>query len=163
MNTLTHFHLNAQQLALKDKILKAGIREHEKVIEDVRERIKEMMMAVEEGDDEYDSHAQSFKEETTAEVSLLADQLQLANHELEELRKIASYKDSGHSVVEFGTVVRTDKAIYFVSAHLRKFEVDGQAIQGISVHSPLYLKMKGKKPGDQFTHHDVTHDILEVF
>jgi hypothetical protein len=163
VNTHTHLHLNTQQLALKDKILKAGIREHEKVIQDVRSRIKEMMTAVEEGDDEYDSHAQSFKEETTAEVSLLADQLQLANHELEELRKIASYKDTGHSIVEFGTVVRTDKGIFFVSAHLKKFDVDGETIQGISVQSPLYLKMKGKKPGEQFSHHGISHDIIEVF
>lgn len=155
--------MTPEQLDLKIKILKAGIRQHEKIIQDVKGRIKEMMSAVEERDDEYDSHAQSFKEETTAEVSLLADQLQFANHELEELRKIESYRDSGHSVVEFGTVVRTDHATFFISARLNKFNVDGQVVQGISIQSPLYLKMKGKKPGDRFTHHGTTYEILEVF
>jgi hypothetical protein len=138
---------------LKKEILNASIIKHQGVIDDFRQRINEMMAT--DGnvnEEEYDSHTQSHKAEAVAEVSLLSDQLQFANHELEELRKIESYIDHIHSAVEFGTVVVTDNGTFFVSASIEQFFVDGKSIFGLSVRSPLYKCMKGKGIGDTFSY-----------
>ena len=136
---------------LKRKILTAGVQKHQTVIEDFRQRIKEMMET--DGnvnEEEYDSNVQSQKSETTDKVSLLSDQLRFAALELEELNKIKSSIDRIHTVVEFGTVVITDTIAFFVSASIEQFSIDGKPIFGLSVKSPLYACMKGKRPGEVF-------------
>ncbi len=155
---------NAGKIGLKKGILEAGMKQHQAVIEDFRKRIKDM--TANEGnvnEEEYDSHQQSFKAETTAEVSLLADQLQVANHELEELMRIQSYTDEIHDCVEYGTVVRTDKETFFVSAGIERFYVDQLPVFGLSVRSPIYKVMKGKKVGDSFSHAGIAYRIEEIF
>ena len=147
----------------KKAVLDAAIAKHLSVIHDFQQRIKDMMAT--DGnvnEEEYDSHSQAHNAEMVAEVSLLSDQLQFANHELEELRRLDNYMDHSHSGVEFGTLVTTDKDIFFVSTSIERFSVEGKSIFGLSVQSPLYKEMKGKKVGDVFTHHNVTYHILEI-
>jgi transcription elongation GreA/GreB family factor len=147
----------------KKAVLDVGIKKHLSVINDFQERIKDMM--ANDGnvnEEEYDSHAQSHNAETVAEVSLLSDQLQFANHELEELRRLDSYMDRVHSSVEFGTLVTTDKDTFFVSTSIERFFVEGKSIFGLSVQSPLYKEMKGKKVGEVFTYNNITYRIVEI-
>lgn len=62
----------------KHRILESAIRQHETVINDFRERIREMMHTDEnENEERFDSQTQALKAETTAKVSLLAEQLSL--------------------------------------------------------------------------------------
>ncbi len=156
--------MKTEKAALKAKILQESIVRQELVIEDFKKRIQDMM--ANDGnvnEEEYDSHSQSFKEETTEEVSLLADQLQLANRELEELRKIESYRDRHHHAkIEYGCVVITNKECFFVAASLERFLVDGMSVIGISVQSPIYLEMKGKETGDSFSFNGITYKIEEI-
>lgn len=150
-------------LQFKKSVLEAGIAKHLTVIHDFQQRIKDMMAT--DGhvnEEEYDSHTQAHKAETVAEVSLLSDQLQFANHELEELQRLHSYLDHAHSTVEFGTLVTTDKGIFFVSASIEQFSAEGKSIFGLSVHSPLYKEMKGKKVGETFTYNKTTYLITEI-
>lgn len=148
----------------KKRILQAGIYKHQTVIDDFRQRISEMKNAdVNVSEEQYDSHSQSHKEEAVAEISLLSDQLQFANHELEELRRIEVYLDHPHSVVEFGTVVVTDKATFFVSASIEQFFVDDEPIFGLSVQSPLYKSMRGKRVGETFSYNQISYFIKEIF
>jgi hypothetical protein len=149
--------------AFKKTVLEAGIAKHLLVIGDFQQRIKDMMATGGTvNEEEYDSHTQSHKAETVAEVSLLSDQLQFATHELEELRRLHSYLDHVHFTVEFGTLVTTDKGIFFVSTSIEQFTVEGKSIFGLSVHSPLYKEMKGKKVGEIFTYHNTSYLIKEI-
>ncbi len=148
----------------KKEILTAGILKHQAVIEDFRTRIREMMIADKNiNEEEYDAHGLSHKAETVAEVSLLTDQLQFANHELDELRKIESFTERIHPAVEFGTVVTTDKDTFFVAAAMEPFSVDGRPISGLPVHSLLYKKMKGKREGETFSDGSTNYCIKEIF
>jgi len=147
----------------KNEILEAGIAKHVMVIHDFKQRIKDMMST--DGtvnEEEYDSHTQAHKAETVAEVSLLSDQLQFANHELDELQRLHFYIDHVHATVEFGTLVTTDKRNFFVSSSIEQFTVKGKSIFGLSVHSPLYKEMKGKKVGEKFTYNETTYLIKEI-
>ncbi len=149
---------------LKRKILTAGIQKHQLVIEDFRQRIKEMMET--DGnvnEEEYDSNVQSQKSETTDKVSLLSDQLRFTDLELGELNNVKSSIDRIHAVVEFGTVVITDTIAFFVSASIEQFSINGKPIFGLSVKSPLYASMKGKRVGDFFKYGTTTYRIEEIF
>jgi len=148
----------------KHRILESAIRQHETVINDFRERIREMMHTDEnENEERFDSQTQALKAETTAKVSLLAEQLEFANRELEDLFRMRSEMGSIHDTVQRGSVVKTDRDTFFVSASIERFEAEGKPFFGLSVVSPLYLAMKGKKTGDSVTYGKTTYRILDVF
>ena len=149
---------------LKREILAAGLKKHESVIDDFQTRIREMTAT--DGnvnEEEYDSHTQSQKAETYTEVSLLTEQLQYALHELNELRRLEWDIEEDHQIVAFGTVVVTDQGTFFVSSSIEQFTVNGDEIFGLSVLSPLYKRMKGKKVGDSFKLGDKQCVIKEIF
>jgi len=137
--------------------------QQQKVIDDFQKRVNEIMASEANEKDEYDSHQQSFKSETMTEVSLLSDQLRFAHHELEELRHIQNYEHECHSMAEYGTVVKTDKETFFISVGVEQFYVGDQPVFGISVQSPIYRLMKGKKVGEHFTYHGITYLVEEIF
>jgi hypothetical protein len=150
-------------IALKKEIVDAGIKKHQIVMDDFRQRIKDIMKTDHNvNEEEYDSQVQSHKAEELTEVSLLSDQLEFAQNELDALKRIDSYFDQ-HSSVEFGTVVETDKGTFFVSASIEEFEVDGKLLFGLSVQSPLYKRMRGKKVGETFTQGSTTYLIKKIF
>lgn len=148
---------------LKSRILEAGIAQQKKVMEDFRRRISEIMASESSESEEYDAHQQSFRSETMAEVSLLSDQLNLVSHELDQLMHLQPYYNEKHVSAEYGTVVKTDKEVFFISSGIERFYADNIPLMGLSVHSPLYLAMKGKKVGESFAYGGITYCIEEIF
>lgn len=149
---------------IKKAIVDAGIRRQESIIEDFRERIKDLL--ANDGnvnEEEYDNHQQSFKAESLSEANLLNEELHFASKELDELRRMEGFDREDHQCVEYGSVVKTDKKTFFVSASLEEFAAGGMNLFGLSVHAPLYKAMKGKAKGDVFSHAGVTYKIEEVF
>jgi hypothetical protein len=151
------------ELELKTKIIEEGLKLQQQLIDDCHKRIDEIRASELNGGCGYDNHQRSFKSETVAEISLLSDQLQLANHELEELKHIQNYALECHPSAEYGTVVRTDKETFFVSVGVERFYVDGHTVYGISVQSPIYRALKGKKVGESFIHNGIIYHIEEIF
>jgi hypothetical protein len=148
----------------KKSIIEAGIAQHQAVIDDFRRRIKELMAA--DGnvnEEDYDPQVQSHKAEGIEEAGFLSEQLQFALRELEELRKISFSADTKHDAATLGSVVVTDKRIFFVSVSIESFEVDGTPVFGLSVQSPLFKSMSGKKTGESFQVQDVTYQITDIF
>jgi len=163
MTTVAAPPKKSSKIEFKSQILRASIMQQQKVIDDFQKRVNEIMASEANEKDEYDSHQQSFKSETMTEVSLLSDQLRFANHELEELKHIQNYGHECHSMAEYGTVVKTDKETFFISVGVEQFYVEDQPIFGISVQSPIYRLMKGKKVGERFTYRGVTYLVEEIF
>lgn len=153
-----------EKMEFKKEILTAGMKKHLAVMEDFRLRIKDVLTT--DGnvnEEEYDSQVQVQKEQTAAEVSLLSDQLEFAEHELTELRHLEWRINEKHDSIRLGSVVVTDKAIFFVSASLEQFAAGDKMILGLSVSSPLYKSMRGKKAGETFHHGNVVYRITDVF
>jgi vacuolar-type H+-ATPase subunit D/Vma8 len=152
------------RIAMKNRILQAAKRKQEQIISDFRQRIKDAMAT--EGnvnEEEYDNHHQSFKAGILAEVNLLNNELEFVNRELEQIMRIENFKDTVHEFVEFGSVVRTDRSTFFVSASIEEFEADGETVFGLSIDSPLYHVMKGKRVGESFSYRTYTYVITEIF
>lgn len=148
----------------KRQILEAAIRQHETVIHDFQEGIRQRL--VNEGkinEEEYDPQTQAFNAETTEEVDHLSRQLEFANRELEQLRKMGMDIDSPHDTVQRGSVVKTDRETFFVSASIERFYVDDQPFFGLSVLTPLFMQMKGKRKGETFAYGKTAYTILDVF
>lgn len=151
------------EIKLKKTIMQEGLKQQQALIDDYRKRIDEIRATVLNNRNGYDSHQHSFKSETMAEISLLGEQLQLANHELEQLMHIQNYALETHPAAEYGTVVKTDRETFFISVGVERFYADGLPVFGISVQSPLYKAMKGKKAGESFIYNGILYHIEEIF
>lgn len=112
---------------------------------------------------EYDAQTQAFNAETTEEVEHLSRQLNFANRELEELRKMRMDIDVPHTSIQRGSVVKTDLETFFVSASIERFCVNEEPFFGLSTLTPLFQQMKGKKAGETFSFGKTTYAILDVF
>ncbi len=148
----------------KQIILEAAIRQHESVIADFREGIRQMMAT--EGDvseQAYDVQTQAMAAETSADVDRLAGQLSFANRELEQLIRMRQDIEEIHPAVQRGAVVVTDRETFFVSASIERFHVNDQSLFGLSTESPLYQKMRGLKAGDSFSYGKTTYQVLDVY
>jgi len=151
-------------LPSKKDILNAAMESHESVMNDFRERILEMEAnEADENANEHDKYPASHRAETIAEMNLLREQLEFASREWDELLRIESYYDEVHDRVEFGSVVETDKRIFFVSASIEEFKVGDCRLFGLSVHTPLYKAMRGKRKGDIFRYAGESYTILSIF
>lgn len=148
----------------KRKILEAGLKRQQTILDDFRDRIRDMM--AQEGtvtEEEYDLQVQAMQATRSAEVSLLSEQLNFARQEMEELRKLLTMIDMPRNRAEWGAVIETDRKTFFVSASLEKFEVEGKVIYGISTRSPLFLTMKGCKTGDGFAFRGKEYVIKNIY
>ncbi|WP_445721879.1 hypothetical protein [Flavobacterium sp.] len=64
--------------------------------------------------------------------------------------------------VSLGSLVYTDKFIFFISIALPKITLDNKDIVALSLHSPLGIEMKGKKGKEEFAFNKVKYKILNI-
>jgi hypothetical protein len=149
----------------KRKTLAESIRKHQSVIDDFRARISTVLNEEPVINDEEVDMAQQAKisQEIITEVNPLGDQLAFANEEMRLLLDMTAHQDDVHEKVEPGSIVVTDKDIFFVSASIERFEVDGKSVFGLSTEAPLYKVMEGKKEGESFSYKDNVYKIKEIF
>ncbi|RZS97645.1 hypothetical protein [Cecembia calidifontis] len=153
-----------QHAPFKKKLLEAGIRKHQSVIDDFKKSIKELLGG--EGlvnEEEMDLSQQSFNTEQVQKANAIGDQVAFANEEMTLLNNMLPSIEDIHDQVTLGSVVVTENRIFFVSASIEEFEVDGIKVFGLSTQSPLYQEMKGKKKGDKFSFKDNHYTILDLF
>jgi len=147
---------------VKNDILKAGLQKQQAIIADFQHRISDVIDGEEASKKEdYENFHKTFTQEALAEVNILNKEIEFAARELEEMRRINCGQH--HDKVEYGAVVKTDRKTFFVSASLEDFSVGGTQYFGISVHSPIYYAMKGKKAGDHFMARNIPYVIEEVY
>ncbi len=149
--------------SLKENVIRAAIERQRGVVNDFMQRIKDA--TVNDGnvnEEEYDNQKQAFEAQVHDEVTLLTDQLKIAERELADLQRIVDRPVDHQGAVGFGDVVKTDKRTFFVSTSIEDFLVQGQTISGISTHSPIFQAMRGKHIGDDFTQSGVRYTIREV-
>lgn len=149
---------------LKKKMLDASIKKHQAVIDDFQQNIKDLIAS--EGninEEEYDLSQQEFNTEVMLQVNRIADQLKFANEEMVTLYDMMPTIGTIHNSVQLGSTVVTDKDIFFVSASIERFEVDGMKAFGLSTESPLFNVMKGLTKGSRFSYGKDTYEIKDIF
>ncbi len=61
-----------------------------------------------------------------------------------------------------GSIVNTNKGIFFMSIGLGKILVDDKTVIALSPESPLGLQLMHKKPGDEFSFNNTSYVIEKV-
>lgn len=67
-----------------------------------------------------------------------------------------------NSIVGLGSLVRCDSGNYFIAISAGKLEIEGTRYYGISMQSPIGLKLAGKIVGDEVDFNGKVMKILEV-
>ncbi len=65
-------------------------------------------------------------------------------------------------LVGIGSLVYTDKFLFFVSAALPQTNIDGTNIISLSLESPIGKVMKGRRVGDEFSFNSTRYTILKI-
>ncbi|WP_276370789.1 hypothetical protein [Chryseolinea sp. H1M3-3] len=156
--------LTASHVELKKKILDDGIKKHQTVIDDFRRSIKDMLSSeTVVNEEEIDLSQQEFNTALVQNSNSIAEQLTFANEEMKILYDMAPTIGNIHNTVQLGSVVVTDKDIFFVSVSIERFKVDGLTIFGLSTQAPIYQAMEGKKKGESFSFKDEVYNIVDLF
>ena len=86
-------------------------------------------------------------------------------NQAQEMKEKLSAIDLDHysESVNFGSVVETDKDLYFVAVPIGEIELeDGSKVFSISTEAPIYQVMKDKKAGDRFSFKEKEREIKKV-
>jgi len=87
-------------------------------------------------------------------------QLNEANKLMVVLNHIST--KSNYGVAETGSLVITDNGKFYIAISAGNLSVDGESYFAVSPASPIGLKLKGVKPGDQFELNGKRYNILHV-
>lgn len=138
-----------------------------KSLEAVNRRIekyeKEMDMIKEsmEANDVKTDYDEDNKGQLLGDFEKYAEYLNQAQEMKEKLANI----DLEHysETVNFGSVIETDKDLYFVAVPVGELELeDGSKVYSISTEAPIYQVMKDRKAGDSFSFNDKEREIKKV-
>jgi hypothetical protein len=88
--------------------------------------------------------------------------------QLEEARRDLQYLQSlpvneVHSSVKAGSVVRTDKQLFFISLGLGTLNLNGESYILLSTNAPMTKMLEGKKVGDTIDFRGIPSRIKEVY
>ncbi|MCH6233604.1 hypothetical protein [Cognataquiflexum rubidum] len=156
--------LNINHAAFKKALLETSIKKHQSVIDDFKNSIREMIGGENEANqEEPEMSQQGFNAEQIHRANAIGEQVNFANKEMELLQNMLPTIEDINDSVRLGSVVVTDKDIFFVSASIERMKVNGISVFGLSSDSPLYQVMKGKKQGEKFSFKDSHYQIKEVF
>jgi transcription elongation GreA/GreB family factor len=151
-------------LRLKKEIMLAAIASQKSIIHDYQRRIRNATYGDRNSHEaQYDNKTRTFEAEVLSEASLLIEQLRQASTDLQELGKVEKLGHANSGKASFGKVVKTNKRTFFIAVGMDDFEVNGQMISGISLHSPVYKAIEGKKQGDRFIVDGTIYHILDVY
>jgi transcription elongation GreA/GreB family factor len=152
-----------QRHMLKKKLLEACINKQHSLIEDFKARISSLLSSEGIGNEEmYDNSELSQTSQKAIEINSVNATLEFANQELEVLRWLTTQEIKQHDKVELGALVVTNQGSFFVSVSAELINVDSDPFIGISVHSPLFLAMRGKKKGDSISCNGTSYKINDI-
>ena len=80
-----------------------------------------------------------------------------------QMKETLSEIDLDHysETVGFGSVVETDKNLYYVAVPIGELHMeDGSKVYAISTEAPVYQGLKGKKVGESYTFNDQEFKIV---
>ena len=107
--------------------------------------------------DRYDS----YRMQVLRKRDMFAKQLIQTNEQIDLLSKIGV--DRLHDIVEFGSVVLTDKQNMFIATGIGRLKFEDGDIFVISPNVPVYEAIKGKRKGDVVDFRGSKFKIEEVF
>jgi hypothetical protein len=153
-----------EKAALKKRMLEACITKQQSLVKDFGKRLEALLVTEGLGNEEsYDSTEHSHMSMQMQEATGLTEALRFAEDEMKQLMFLAHSADDTTARVEPGAVVVTNVATFYISVSIEQFNVGAETFIGLSVHSPLYISMKGKVAGDTVTYNGREYLIKDIF
>lgn len=146
---------------VKKKIWEACLEKQKSLATTTKEAMDQAQESANEEKGSMEEKFESFREQLIRDRDMFARKLGEQLSGLDTLRQIDVNKTL--STVQPGSVVITEKQKFFVSIGLGELKIDGDIYFAISVQSPLYQQMEGKKAGDSFEFRNISHKIVNVF
>lgn len=152
-----------KKLEFKKKVLDKAIERQQEIIDDFQYRINELQNSVMNiNEDQQDMDQKSLDNSSSELINKLADQLNFVVEEMNMLLKM-KVGDQLHERVSIGSIVETDKKVFYPSVSIENFNLNGKELFGISTKAPLYKAMSGKKAGDVFSYQKTQYRIEDVY
>lgn len=107
--------------------------------------------------DRYDS----FRTKILRSRDMFAKQYSNAIESIRHLQELEESKPN--DVVDYGSIVITDRQRLFISVGMGKFVSGGETYFGISANVPVFQVMKGKRVGETFVFNGLKQTVLELF
>ncbi len=149
------------KLSRKRTILEAARRKSQGLVEDLRKATRQLLESANQAATDEGNRAESQQEEMMEAYNEASRTLEEAMHQWETLEKVNS--NILHNQVTFGTVVITDSVQFLVAASVGTFADEQHQYVGLSIKSPLYRVMQGKKQGEQFSFRTQHYSIVDLF
>lgn len=150
-------------VAVKKRMLSACIAKQQSLINNFRKRIELLVTEGLHTSKHFDSNDTSNTSTQVDKVSALREALHFAEDEMMQLKFLQLFPEEASTKVEPGAVVVTNASTFFVSASIEQFKVVGETYFGLSMHSPLYIAMKGKTAGESFSYAKQEYRIQDIF
>ena len=141
---------------------------HAACVSALQERISEAQAGVEQareaGTADTKSSAGDKHETARAMAQQELEKQASALHNLREMEDHLARIDPAHRCpkIQPGALVATDKGLFYVSAAMGKFEVDGKVVLAISMQAPLLSALKKLGIGETGTFNGQVHRLVGI-
>jgi len=146
---------------LKEELYKACKEHIEKREETITKTIRSHQNALQS---ETKSSAGDKHETGRAMLQLEMEKAGQQLSEVDQMKTILSKVDytTSSNIVHLGSIVKTNKAKYFISISAGQIKIENTIYYAISLASPIGKLLLGKQKGDSFLLHNNTITITEV-
>lgn len=146
---------------IKRQLLEACLAAQQKIASTAESAMKEAQESANGEKGTMGDKFESFREQLQIDRDMYAKQYEEALQVMAILNKIDASKTN--DLVSLGAVVISDFQKLFVSASIGQVKTDEDTYVAISLASPIYKIMAGKKKGETFQFRDKTYKISMVF
>jgi len=136
------------------------INNQNEIIKTLQEKISAIQSEIDlDESDTIDPEDLSHQSEAVELKNLYLAKLLKAQKDLNELTKLDV---SGKNIAEAGALVSTENFNFLLGFPTIPFNYCGRKIVGVSVDSPIYPQILGKRVGDDFSFSNNNYKILEI-
>jgi outer membrane phospholipase A len=150
-----------EKVRIRKALLEYCIQKQTERIETARKAMDDAQETANMEDTSVEEKFESFRTQMQQDRDMFAKQYSEALDGLNTLRKIQI--DRFQDTIALGSVVITEAQKVFVSANIGQIKVENDVYFGISIESPLFKAVVGKKAADTYSFRDKTFKIIEVF
>jgi len=150
-----------EKAELKKRLLEECLRIQTIHLQNLKDEIDEAERIANDHDGGAEENMDSFREEMQSKREVFSRQFQITSSDLQILRRVDTFK--AESAVQFGSVVITENQRLFVTVSLGKIQLDEQDYFAISMQTPLFKVLSGKKKGESASFNGKDIKVLDVF
>ena len=131
----------------RQEIVTRIIEEQQKVILNLTASVNRYKVAS-DLDEESTHDPEDFSQQTQAKDMQLRYEKMLRDAEY-DLKMLEKEEDASHQIIDSGSIIETDEAIYFIGISVPSLKSQGKDVISFSEEAPIFDKIKGKKVGDE--------------